>query len=61
MSAYKRKHVNIYFLNQEKGLYVDIRAKTRNMQKLCTRKKDKHACCHRFRMTNYATKMDEHL
>ena len=35
MSAYRRMHVNTYFLDQEKGLYVDIRAKTRNMQKLC--------------------------
>jgi hypothetical protein len=26
-------HVNMYFLNHKKGLYVDIRAKTRNMQK----------------------------
>jgi hypothetical protein len=33
-SAYKRMHVNMYFLNQEKGLYVDKRAKTRNMQNL---------------------------
>ena len=39
MSAYKRKHVNIYFLNQEKGLYVDIRA--RNIR-------EKHEKCRNY-------------
>ena len=34
MSAYRRVHVNMYFLNQEKGLYVDIQATTRNMKHL---------------------------
>jgi hypothetical protein len=34
MSVYKGMHVNVNFLNQEKGLYVDKRAKTRNMQNL---------------------------
>ena len=36
MSACRRMHVNMYFFNQFKGLYVDIRAKTCNMQNACS-------------------------